>query len=286
MKWSLYKIPKILYMYWGRNKPLSYMRLLTVLSFVKLNPDWQVHIYYPAESVVEEPWRTQEQKINAPTEDYFKELSFIPGVTLLTAIFPDIIESMAEVHRSDYLRWTLLAKGGVWSDFDILFIRPMECLPFNDDYHKDIDVVTCYCRSRNNEWNAIGFLLGGAELKYSFFREIANRTLLIRGVSDYQFMGRLLMDEYFKFSTDLVEILWQQLRIRVHNMPTCCVYPTYKPELYYRSKEFFFENETIGLHWFAGSAISGHYENRVTKDNIEGFNRVFLFRKAMEVIGG
>ena len=66
--WHLDKIPKILHVYWGGSS-LPKLRYLTIESFAKYNPDWEVRVYVPATPVEGHSWSTFEQKYDGEWND-------------------------------------------------------------------------------------------------------------------------------------------------------------------------------------------------------------------------
>jgi len=129
-------IPKHLHLYWGGGKKLSYLRYLTVFSFVQLNPDWKITVWYPEKNTNISNWKTNEHsKYCYNGIDYFYKLIDIsPNVSLEKANMVGFSD-LSEVHKSDLHRWKILHEiGGWWSDFDILYFKPMASL--NVDFSK------------------------------------------------------------------------------------------------------------------------------------------------------
>jgi mannosyltransferase OCH1-like enzyme len=146
--WHLNRIPKTVHFYWGGSK-LSYLRFLSVESFQRHNPDWAIEVHVPAiPSNAAPAWDTFQQKNVNIEHDYFSELSGIDGVTIVEHDFSDydFDNNAHEVHKSDFLRWRLLStEGGVWSDIDILYVKPMNSLVENveEEYQQSIDAFLC-----------------------------------------------------------------------------------------------------------------------------------------------
>ena len=65
-----------------------------------------------------------------------------------------------EIHKSDFIRYYLLHKfGGVWSDMDILYIKPIHQLLHNKESRK-APAYYYYERGKSIPGHAIGFLMG------------------------------------------------------------------------------------------------------------------------------
>ena len=56
MEWQL-NIPKIFHVYWGGGV-MPYIRFLTVKSFMKYNPDWEIMFWYPKYPSTHVTWPT------------------------------------------------------------------------------------------------------------------------------------------------------------------------------------------------------------------------------------
>ena len=114
--WFLKKIPRVLHLYWGRNKKLSFMKYLTAYSFSKQNPDWEIRVHFPKSPFIGENWADKTQKgYNFKGADYFDKLSDIPNLTLHEVDFDedfDFDTGIPEVFRSDLYRIKLLGDHG------------------------------------------------------------------------------------------------------------------------------------------------------------------------------
>jgi hypothetical protein len=273
--WELTNIPKTLFLYWGRNKPLSYLRYLTVKSFMNLNPDWKVTVYYPKDTCFMEDWDTGEQSWYKPRgENYFYGLIKEQNEKLQIKEFNFAAEmgipnDTPEVIKSDILRLYLLHKeGGVWSDFDILYIKPISKLMIA---HSDMSYNSYICFKT---YHSIGFLMGAFDnhLYSSLYRE-AIEILNKKSNIDYQRIGSRL------FKEQRVEQY-----AAVGNLYQVTVYPVAYNEV---EKLFHFDmadlSASIGVHWFGGNQYSSIMDNRLTPDNIDDFKDCTIKRLIKEM---
>lgn len=168
--WHL-QIPKIFHCYWGGNK-LPYLRYLTIDSFHRLNPDWQIRYYYPLNPVSEHSWSTTEQKYSDTWENWVDKIDS-KSIQTIGISFDGIRKEMSEVHRSDYLRWQLLATiGGLWSDMDIIYIKPMDSLYINVPENADRQTVVCISKYGHS----VGFMMGVPH--NTTFKRMAEQSLV------------------------------------------------------------------------------------------------------------
>ncbi len=120
------KIPKELHLYWDGSN-MSKLQALTVTSFNKLNPDWGINIYMPQKRY------TGDMKFDFIPDyigpDYFHTINDLDSVNVYSIDLNDygIQEDLPDIIRSDIFRYHVLYHvGGVWSDFDVLWLRPMD----------------------------------------------------------------------------------------------------------------------------------------------------------------
>ena len=100
-----------------------------------------------------------------------------------------------EVHKSDFLRWRLLAtEGGVWSDIDIFYVKPMSCLEENTPHNSNITVALCPLKPPHK--HTVGFML--ASKHNAFYQYISKVALSNYNPDVYQCMGSDLINGQFE----------------------------------------------------------------------------------------
>lgn len=166
MEWNL-NIPKILHLYWGGGV-LHNLRFMTIKTFMKYNPDWEVILWYPKYPSINRTWFSTEQKYIIGCKDFIEEAMNL-SITKNPIDFEEfgLSNTMSEVHKADFIRLHLLSTlGGVWSDMDIFYIKSMISLYFNTKENKNTE--TFYCD--HNYGHSIGFLMASTNNK--FFKEL------------------------------------------------------------------------------------------------------------------
>lgn len=277
-----FKFPKILHLYWGKNKPLSYMKYLTVVSFSKLNPDWKIIVYFPNIINKEISWNTSEQiSYNYNDIDYFDRLNEIPNLIFKKTEFKTD-KNLSEVHKSDLLRLNVLSTiGGIWSDFDIFYVKPINSFSFT----KNKDTFICY----HNFYHSIGFLISGGNNQ--FFNKLLELAIYnINNIDNlkYQDVGGSLYSYFFRYSTKNAIEYSKKFNVNISNIPFSLVYPfNWKQcDLMFENLNFSLPENTIGIHWFAGNEKVSKYENIITKKNINEFDNKYLLKLMGESING
>ncbi|MCK9556267.1 glycosyltransferase [bacterium] len=270
--WHLTKIPKRAYFYWGGIMP--YFRYLTLYSFCKMNPDWEVILYYPKYTTKTNTWVSTEHCYDLNCPDYFGELKKLP-ITLKEFDGKDlgIPNEYPEVWKSDFLRWHLLGQdGGVWLDMDILFNKPMNYLDLNNPQNKDLDTIVSISEIfAPATFHSIGFMASAP--KNDYYRYVMSKAIRTRpDFTNYQANGVVLLNTEFP---TLNHIRKKFPNLKVDSISFNTVY-AYYPMQYI--KEIFtpgapnrLKSHSLGIHWYAGHPSAGEFTNKLTPDNYMDF---------------
>jgi hypothetical protein len=245
MEWNL-NIPKILHVYWGGGN-FHHLRFMTIKTFMKHNPDWEIIFAFPKYPTDNISWANPEQKYSISCKDFLSEAMKLP-ITKMEIDFEDygFSNKMSEVHKSDVIRLQQLSTiGGVWSDMDIFYMKPMNELYFNTPENKNIESFYC----DHNYGHSVGFLMGCKGNKwFEKLLEIARNEF---SPHQYQSMGAIIYKKYFSTPESINSITPSM------NISMDVVYPhdaTYFPEILNKNITRFTE-KTIGMHWYAGSPL-------------------------------
>ncbi len=250
-KWELAHIPKTAFFYWGGGT-LPYLRYLTIASFRYYNPDWEVTLFtsaIPQKRFIS--WRTKEQEYSLTCDDYLKHI-LVDGidVNIIEDSVLGISSDLAEVHKSDFLRWYLLASfGGVWIDMDILFLKPMNNLYFNLKENENVNTVFC----SSGYGHSVGFLMGSPN--NSYYNSLWQESHIRYKKETYQSIGVILCNDLFPVPSSIPNSV---------NMSMDVVYAydaNHVKELYATMYVDRFPDRTIGIHWYGAHQASGKFLN-------------------------
>lgn len=282
--WKLSKIPKIAHFYWGGNLP--FLRYVSVYSFVKHNPDWKVKIHIPEiTGNISPTWNTNEQsgsvrRSSTDSMNMLKELD----VEFISHNFEnyDLRNDMHEVHKSDFVRWMLLStEGGVWSDFDIIYHKPMHLNPDNKPQNSNKDTGFCRYKTGDN-WgdgsHAIGYLMSSPNNAY--YRNLFQLSKRNFRANSYQVIGASLLNRKFaslKKSSKSCDLLGIN--------PDSVYSLTNIPKFLSEDVSIDDYKDAIGFHWYGGSPDISKYENSVNKLNYKKFNH-FLGKLVQRTLEG
>jgi hypothetical protein len=248
MEWHL-SIPKVLHVYWGGDK-MSYMRYLTVKSFMQYNPDWKVTLWLPKYESVKTTWKGRELNYEVKCDDWFPALKSLP-IEQQEVDFVDheFGNDIAEVHKSDYLRLHLLAtQGGLWSDMDIIYFRPITALAVNVEINKDKDTFVCMAFHGNYNHSA-GFLMATQESRY--YDILKRKCLSEYNPNNYQGIGVEMFNKYYP---DMASINKVCSAVNIGMEAVYAHDALHVPEFFSSSVTRFTKN-SIGVHWYAGHPL-------------------------------
>lgn len=265
--WLLPEIPRIMNFYWDGSK-MSYLQYLTIISFHKFNPYWQINIYEPTVKYGVKTWNGSEQKMEYNGEDYYPKLKNLDYVNIIKFDFSTIgvNENISEVFKSDLLRWYLLdTVGGGWSDMDILYLKSLNELKLEGTMLRGDIKSTNTVIVFDGFHHIIGFYL--TKPNNGFFKNIFEHAKNNLNPNEYQSVGsRLLMRMY----PNTQQILNIHPNLDVSNLPMNFIYPYNDSKinmLFNSEDESLITDKTIGIHWYNGSNISKEFNNQYNKDS-------------------
>jgi hypothetical protein len=258
--WHLNKIPKIFHLYWGGDK-LTYLRYLTAYTLRKLHPDWTIKVHCPA--VVfngDISWSTHEHALiglnKVGDQQYFEKLKDL-DIEFVYHDFEKIgfKNDVPENFKSDFIRYYLLyTEGGVWSDFDILYYKPIEYAEFNKKANRDKQIGASII---DKEYFPTAFLL--SQPNSWFYKKLTRKILSYFNPKEYQSAGpAFYTDEFLKM---------------IDNFDGFCFSPEIFQTLTYRDTKNMFVNNvdlpfhSIAVHWFAGDVLSQIHNQKINENN-------------------
>lgn len=267
-------IPKIAFFYWGA-PVVPYLRYMCFKSFRKYNPDWKVILYVPVKLTTTQSWKTFENKQTFNTVDYGDRLEDL-GVHVCPFDMESIgfSNDLPEVTKSDIIRLHLLHTiGGLWSDSDILYFRPLgHVLPQTDH-----TAYFCYRRGgptqedipRNGpKYHSIGFLAGAPGNKY--FKRLFETIPQPINMDNYQACG----SPFYKTVVADPELAADPF---LFNFDVNTVYPSRAVPGMYHGAEYYstlIQGCTIGWHWYCGHPEAGELQNTMTERTCQQYDNI------------
>ena len=268
--WFL-SVPKIAHFYWGGNMP--FLRYVSICSFIKMNPNWHVKIHIPKVfGTITPTWNSNEQKgaVNAQDKsfNYMEKIKDL-NVEIIEHNFEDynFSNQAHEAHKSDYLRWILLSTdGGLWTDSDIIYIKPMSEISDNIEENKDFDTFPCVY---DNGYHAIGFLM--ASKNNDFYRVVSQMSKRIFNKKQYQSIGSYL------FNKNKINVFKKSCpQSKIHFLDNKSVYSLPEYSGFLKPQKIEDYDKAIGFHWFGGHPSISKIETNIKEDNYKQHNDSFL----------
>jgi hypothetical protein len=266
---------KEIYFYWG-NETMSFMRYMTLYSFRKLNPDWTITLLVNKQTQDRRLRGTIEKqdKTEYKGKDYSYLLSKL-GIDITTFrnsmidLDENIVRDMSDVHIKDILNWKLLAgPGGIVSDMDILFLKPIGNLI---DASTDIGLV-CFAGHPKKDYIPVSFMYSGGD--NVFFLRVYENALKEYKPNVYESCGTLCIKE-----KNLEEVKENFSNLNIQRLLDPIVFPFIDYEwgkgvemLYGGDFRNAMRKDSIGLHWYGGAPLSQYFNNIINESTINRIN--------------
>ncbi len=261
-------IPKILHLYWD-GKCMSWLQVMTVTTFHDLNPDWTIMVHMPITTS-----KDSEEYIPAyKGANHFPMLERLEYVHIHRWDMEELgLENVPEIPRSDIFRYYILyTLGGIWSDFDVLWLRSIDYL-FNSitqhgviTYPKhESEGFVCYYHTTFGH-HSIGVL--GSLPRNTFFKHLYDTCMSRLGGTDYK---------HQQFGADLLNELYPNLETLNRDFPNMIGFPyhTFYPYGIFSLKNLYRNTDlkplndgVVCLHWFNGHPLSKEYLNKEFRAN-------------------
>lgn len=241
------EVPKTCYLYWN-NAPMSLLHTLTLRSFHVLNPEWEIIVHnfiVPGEPTLAPAYKDYIGR------DYFH---FVRECDYVQVI--DIEADRQEFHSiliSDkWRRKILYENGGVYSDFDVLWLKPMDYF-MNIDHLGDMSSFNSIVSYWNytEDFHNVSVLISKKGNPFDEF--IIQEQEKVKNYTDDQAFGTTLLNELYPNydSIDIPGII-------------AIKYETFYPYSTFDLKRLFIDDDitaldnpnVMAIHWFNGNPLS------------------------------
>ena len=256
---------------------MSWLRYMTLYSFRKLNPDWEMELHLSNIDKRSKYWRGNvDQDFHSYTgKNWLPEVEKL-GITLKEC--PVFVEGAGPSHNSNHFKWNELAtNGGIYSDMDVLFIKPIDAL-----YEQIKNYRYGLCLDEKGNY-LIGFMFSKKAswltANNRFFRHAFNASKRSFDRKAYMSAG----------NGAIMLALREAGASHIHHVPK------YKEGLLYMNlqnvypfrwnqKHDFFHSchtelpeETIGIHWYAGQPVAQKFNNDINPDTLDNYNNTMAY---------
>jgi hypothetical protein len=267
-------IDKTAYFFW-QGEQMSWLRHMTLRSFVHHNPDWRAVLYLAADPNYTKTWGTPERQENYHKEEYENYLPRVFDVDV--EVINRASASYHPAQNSDLSCWEILSNNnGMFFDMDIVFSKSI-----NDFWEviKSYDIQLDIGRKGRR----IGCLASGGN--NSIFKELLDITSGDTSNIQYQSFGRDAFDELLNRYDEGGCVLglghWEKLDIVLENLSVTHhqkIFNSYRYDTIYPwdwnvdNPRFYDLHDTIhhthfGVHWYGGRPMSQKFNLFLTEDN-------------------
>ena len=263
---------KTISFFWG-NERMSWLRYMTLASFRRLNPDWQMRLFVCKQQRDDKHWvdLNQQDFFTYTGPDYTPRLQNLDNFEIIPwEIEFDHLKDAGPSHKSNWFKWQFLAnQSGIYADMDILFVRPIDTW-FEEI--KDKDIAICYHKSDRFEHFSIGLMASSGI--GDFFNRVYAESLAGYVPTMYQGAGVIAIYNLLGLSPDTGGH-WKKLislypHLKLVNFDQAYVYPWNYRQISDLTERIHksLPAKTIGIHWFAGNALSQKINNELTPQTV------------------
>jgi hypothetical protein len=239
---------------------MSLLQTFTVLSFHRHNPDWRIKVYLTKQSL-------EEMGKNIFTKDYTGKDYFHLIKTLDYVEFEeiDLIEWKinTKVHScqsSDIFRRNILYKeGGVYSDFDNIWLKPIDHIREVDciGNPNNFETIVCFYEFTKGFHNISNLI---SEPNSPFIYSLIVRQEKIHAPYHHQSFGSVMLNKKYSNWDSIATRYPRVLAIRYETFYPYCIFNL--EQLYKKDELNCLNNKNvIGIHWFNGHEFSKDYVN-------------------------
>jgi hypothetical protein len=249
---------------------MSMLQTFTVTSFHKYNPDWEITIHMP-----EKKYDGNMRFNFIPDyvgEDYFHTISGLDyvNINIIDLDAYGIRKDIHDILRSDIFRYHILYdEGGVWSDFDVIWLKPMEYFN-NIEVHGngpviEADAIVSFIKGTTGG-HSIGILIHRQYDKYA--KALVEATKKVKPPFSHEVFGGTMLNNNFP----TLESMSKFGNIVGARFETYYPYNIHPPrptiqKLYQGVDISCINDNVMCVHWYNGHILSKNYVNN------DGFKR-------------
>lgn len=272
---------KVAHFYWSGQK-LPFYYYLSLFSFRKMNPTWEIRLYTSAEDNLQRTWDSGEQEFHYEGKDFFDDCRILAD-KVIDFDYAEIgfKNDLHPVHKADILRQYLMRDvGGLWSDMDILWIKPIEEL-YENCFSK-VDITFCYHQyafmsgvtySSGNSNPIYHHIL--ENIRYSY--NLNNQQVLGYQTAGPSTLYELKLQETLDQSSGGIFVIPENdmlpygvgAGLCAVNLKLSLFYPyTFKTIHDFYKEKRLPPGSTFGIHWFGGAKESADAVRTLTEEEV------------------
>lgn len=254
-------IPKTINLYWDRS-PMAFLQTLTIDSFCKYNPDWNINVYIP-----DQPFTGGQNYVpNYTGKDYFSRVENNPRVNIVNFDLNDfgVRPDIHDILRADIFKYRLMYEvGGVYADFDIIWLKPMSHF-YNIEYIgntpiDDVSAVVSFIKETQGG-HSIGIMIHRKHDPYA--KALVELSQQVKPPFSHEVFGSPMISRVYPSLSSMSS--FENIVAVKHE--TYYPYDIHPPnptihKLYNDNDLSCINNNVICLHWYNGHRLSKLYIN-------------------------
>lgn len=243
---------------------MAELQTFTIATFHRLNPDWIINVYIPMQEYI----GGSNYVSDYTGKDYFYLIENMPFVNIVPISLGSfgINQSLHNILRSDIFRYKILYdNGGVWSDFDVIWLQSMDRMNKIDSFGNVpiSEMEACVCMFGTTELHHnISVMI--SQPKSEFIKSLIDETDIIQSnlsniVHHHQLFGTMMLDRLYPTLHSITS--------RFNNI-VGLKYETFYPYSIFDMKRLWLRNDlgplndnVMCVHWFNGHQLSKDYVN-------------------------
>jgi len=240
---------------------MSRLQVFTVESFHGLNPDWEIFVYTPLQKYTGKASYIPDYK----GKDYFYLIENMPYVKIIDIDISTygIKRDLHDILRSDIFRYHVLYKeGGLWIDFDIVWLKPMSHV-YNIDYIGNVDIKDAGANVRLYKMTTGHFNIGVlfSVPGHSLYKALINKTeeVQLRNKFPHQAFGVVMWKELYDTLDDVIKAHPDVVGLPYELSAPYGIFDLKR--LYKQNDLSVITNNVLGVHWFNGHRLGKQYVN-------------------------
>lgn len=255
------KIPKILNLYWDRSS-MSLLQTFTIDSFCKYNTNWKINVYIPKQRYVGGAHYVPEYT----GKDFFSRVENNPRVNIIDFDLKDydVDLNLHDILRADIFKYRLMYEcGGVYSDFDVIWLKPMEHFRnikyYGDTDIDDVDAIVSFIKETTGG-HSIGIMVHRKHDPYAL--SLVNLTKQVKPPHGHEVFGSSMISAKYPTLASLSGFE-NIIGVKHETYYPYNIHPHNKTiqKLYIGNDLGYINNNVMCLHWYNGHVLSKQYIN-------------------------
>jgi len=251
-------IPKIAHLVWFGDQHMPLINVFTIISFHRLNPDWEIRVYTSKQG--NKDFGTLEWIPPYVGTDYFgmiREMSYVDIIEVDLNDFDCPVQAHVIGMTDVFRQQILFREGGIYSDFDVIWLRPMsyfselDCLGDPNDFQCTVS----YYKTDSGHHNVSNII---AEKGSDFLKYTLSRCDKVPQPYTHQAFGTDMFNGLFPRKKDIDQLFDRMLFLK---------YETFFPYGIYNLIDLFqrddiapaYQPNVMAVHWFGGHPFSHAY---------------------------